>query len=258
MRLKRFGDMLNLLSGILLTSIVMDFDELHNNFATLFLSQGNYFAVGIVSRLATINIICLFIRNIHGSIRYDELVEKAKDRAVLDSTHSGRFFAFCFALGTLFFGPSIIDQYLGHHALVRAGNGNGGELAHEMMTGQVFATVLLLPFVIYIVWDLLLWMLGTMEPGDGSEMDVVAYRWMVMDAVALILMQVFGLASLYRQWKNLPFNYEYATLGFMVISSSIVIGDYILNRRFYFPDEQVAERTCPFAAPSSHSVNSRN
>lgn len=239
--MKRFGDILNLLSGILLTVIVSDFDQLRTNFRALFLSQQQHYAVDILATTVTCTLIVVFIRNIHGSVRYDELISDSKSaRLALDRSYVGRFVGFAFAIVALFCGPWIVDYFVAHHAFYDA-NAVKSTLIETPLSGSAFATVLFMPFAIYIVWDFLLWLLGTDGQECPAEVDNVAHHWMVLDAVTLIIVLTMGAVALFTSRGGGGADYELLTIGFIVISVVILVGDYWMNRSFYFPDPRTEE-----------------
>lgn len=232
--MKRFEDVLRIISGILLGALVRDFDDLRGNFTGLFATTAPHFADTFVAQLTTILLICVFLRNIHGSVRYDDAVEGSDFQTALEKNHFGRFVEFSFALAALFCGPSLVGHYIAHHAVVR--DPTGKEALKVLLSGEQFAFLLFFPFAIYFVWDVLLWV-GSDAKCDGSnEMERVAYNWILMDCLGLACVLAIGYVELYQRGRGGHFNFEVWALTFSLVASAIVFGDYFLNRSFYFPE----------------------
>lgn len=229
--MKRFEDVLRLISGVILGTLLRDFDALRMNLADLFSVTRPHFGVVTVGRITTILLIAAFLRNIHGSARYDETVEQMSAPPQFERTHRGRILTFLFGLAALFCGPALVGHIIANHSVTKSLSLQ--VTITPLISGEWFCIVLFFPFAVYLVWDALLWIWS--ENTEEVAIARVLYSWIRIDCFGLSIFLAFAGFELYeRAWKT-PFNYELAAVAYIVISSLIIVVDYWTNRSFYFP-----------------------
>ena len=106
-----------------------------------------------------------------------------------------------------------------------------------LISGEGFCVVLFFPFAVYLVWDALLWLWG--EDSEGTTVGNVLHSWIVIDCFGLFLFLSFAGFELYERARKIQFNYELAAMTYIVISTTIILVDYWINRSFYFPARHV-------------------
>ena len=217
--MRKLGDILSILSSILLGNLIRETDILTESLQHLFQKQHLFYAPGIVSGLTSIFLVASFMRNIHGSVCYETFASKTNLKSSLDASVRGRMVVFFLALGALFLGPASAEHHLAHHPT--SGGGFG------------FFTVLFLPFGVYYFWDLLLWLFPP-DP-ENQEFERIVYRWVVIDGFILLFVLTFGIVSIYWKSVNRPFDYETTCLSFVVLAAATIVAVYSWNREFYFP-----------------------
>jgi hypothetical protein len=234
---KHIGLMFSMLSSILLGLIVQDFDALRRNFAWLFLQSETSIAADFVARVTAIAVIAMFLRNIHGAVRYDELLGKKTVLPSLDASTIGRVFSFACAVAALFLGPSLIGHMIIHHA----GQDVIDPATHRPVPlgAHWYTLTLFFPFACFLVWDLMIWLLGTEKDKSTLMFEKTTLYWIKIDVSGLLAALILGAFALWRRLQH-PFNYEFMAFSFLVIAAGIVVADYWLNREFYFPNEQEA------------------
>ena len=232
--MRHIGLMFSMLSSILLGLLVQDFDSLRLNFALLFRHSDVVLAADFAARITALMLIVVFLRNIHGAVRYDELLDRGRVKPNLDKTTRGRAFSFACAVSALFLGPSLVGHYIVHHAMIETSSPLGRQ-SHPL-SSHIFTTVLFLPFICYMAWDVMIWLLGHDERTADSRFERVTDTWARIDAVGLALIMMFGSLALWRS-KYHTFNYEFMALSFVAIAFVVVTSDYWFNREYYFPDE---------------------
>jgi hypothetical protein len=229
---KRFEDILRLISGVLLGTLVRDFDTLRMNLADLFSVTKPHFDVVAIGRATTVVLIAAFLRNIHGSAQYDQATEDMKVRPEFERTHRGRIFTFLFSLAALFGGPALIGHVVANHSVAKSSNTQLTVM--PLLSGEWFFVLMFFPFGVYIVWDALLWIWG--EDTQETAIGPVLENWIWIDCLGLFVFIGFIGFELYQRGKGIPFNYELAALAYLAISSFIILADYCTNRSFYFPE----------------------
>lgn len=213
--MKKFHDVLRILSSVLLGALVREFDDLVSSLQQLFAKESLNISDEKFARATAIVLLVLFVRNIHSSSRYDEVAGNGFSPGY-ERNYFGRVLTFCLALAGLFLGPSLVGHHLAKHT---AG-----------ISEATFGTILFLPYVIYAFWDLLLWIFQT--SWNGSCLEKVAYRWIVLDCIGLLIVLAFVYAIV---WSRSSGNTEFTAMCFLIVSAVLIVGDYYLNRDFYFP-----------------------
>jgi cytochrome bd-type quinol oxidase subunit 2 len=227
--MKKFDDILRVLSSVLLGVVVKDFELIRGNLIKFLDPKGSQFSPTVCSyfaMIATVMLVLLLLRNLHGSARYDELIEKRGYPPHYERWLAGRFWAYFFAVAGLFGGPFFAGHRLANHL----------PPDYEVVKA---AFPLFFPFVIYGIWDVVLW-LSEPESKAIEQTDVslgeVALKWIKIDALALALGTALLVYWVYLEGKNeklLPWQ----MLGvFVLIACLVIVLDYSANRRFYFPE----------------------
>jgi hypothetical protein len=228
-----------MLSSILLGGLVNNFDLLKNNLAVLFTRGTLGIGADNIAQLTALVLIALFIRNIHGSVRYDDLITRTNLSPALEASLFGRFLIFIFSISALFLGPSLAGHYIVHHAVENVQLAVGTEV--RLISGQTFTVILFLPFAVYFAWDCIMWVWESDGKVAESELDRTTYRWLVLDAIGIVLFLAMLVFDLLRRVHGRSFNYEIAALFFLLIGMVSIVGDYYFNREFYFPNERGAD-----------------
>jgi hypothetical protein len=222
------------LSSILLGMLVRDYDDISSNFSSLFYSCDFHFACEWMGKVITLVLIGAFIRNIHGSVCYENMVSRTKVRSCLEETCLGRCLTFFFSLFVLFGGPFFAGYCMTHHAIAISRSATGVS-QRVVISGTVLTLVLFMPLAIYLLWDMLLWVARPEESDLG--LDKTVNNWSKIDALTMIALLVVGCFQLVRTSHGYSFNFEFLAVAFVVIMTGVIVSDYYLNRHFYFPDE---------------------
>ena len=224
--MKRFDDVLRMLSGILLGIMVRDFDIMSKNLCAFCGGIPQNRIEYLVAFCAVLMLLAIFLRNIHGSTRYDEYIENEKCSSTIERKVGGRFFVWLLYIFALFLGPSLAGRRL---ALVEPTDSLGW-----------LATILFFSLAVYIVWDFMLWFFPLEKTtGNGRverRLEDVVRNWVKIDVLAVLLGMVF--VALYCFVAlDCQENVQrlLVTVSFVVISCFMLVGDYWKNRHFYFP-----------------------
>lgn len=233
--MKRFDDILRVISGVLLGVLVRDFDTLVGGFASLYRQEHRHFFDDSVAGATAFLVAIAFLRNIHGSARYDDFL-KEQDEALKkqgqelslasESTYAGRMTAFGLTLASLFFGPFWVSHEIANHA-------------SRASTKEFFTVILFFPFLVFAIWDFRLWFLED----DGAQgwkgtLTAITYKWVCIDCIAIFLLLSYAALNLYLRSKGVIVqgneNTEFSSLAFLLIVSFMIATDYLVNRTFYF------------------------
>lgn len=227
--MRRFEDILRILSSVLLGTLVRDFELLSDGLKKYFLSHNSPFFSPYAENTATVTsivLIVVYFRNIHASARYDEFIEKEKYVLQIDRKLKWRVVSFLLALLSLV-GAPVAGHILAHHLPDKG----------DILLMVVF---LFLPFAVYLVWDFIL-CLSDPEPSSAEahrEVEQIAWKWLFIDAIGLALVTILLVANLYLEGlegyrQSLP--PEVVAGGFVLIAVVTVSYDYYKNHRLYFP-----------------------
>ncbi len=225
--MKRFDDVLRMLSGILLGIMVRDFDLMSTNLCAFCGGNPQNGIEYLVAFCAVLMLLAIFLRNIHGSARYDEYVENEKCRSIIERNIPGRFFIWLLYICALFLGPSLAGRRLAR----------GFKLTDSI---GWLAAMLFFSLAVYIVWDFVLWFFPLEKTAENGQverrLEDVVRNWVKIDGVALLL----GMISVAVYWfvvLNCRENVQrlLVAVSFVVISCFMLVGDYWKNRQFYFP-----------------------
>lgn len=236
--MKKFDDILRVISSVLLGALVKDFDQLSGGLEKFFANHPrNSGYAGWVAMMTSLVLVAVFIRNIHASARYDDLAERTSYVPGLERTVGGRFIAFVLAIAGLFVAP-VAAHLLAFH------------LSPDTPLGFVFIA-LFLPFLVYVIWDVALWLLDQDQPSEPNSvrMSEVSHRWLIIDGLCII--GVFLAALIYLLYgaeaRSIP--PEAIAVLFIIVATLTIAFDYYHNRHFYFPAstddtaQQVEQRT---------------
>ncbi len=227
--MKRFEDVLRILSSILLGSVIRDFDKLTKHLGIVGQALPSDAYKWLVSDGAAFVLIGVFIRNIHASARFDSFTETKKYTASFEQTLSGRFFAFLLTIAALVCGPFFAGHELVNHMDAGISAGKLG-------------LVLFVPFAAYAIWDVLLWC-SDEDPDTAVTPCIhnIADHWVRIDACALLLIMAFVLYSLHLRGVHAMDSRPYrvppdlATVAFLATAVFMVVADYRVNSNLYFP-----------------------
>src|SRR3982750_1760311 len=223
--MKKFDDILRLLSSILLGALIKDFDNVSHKLACLLHFHKTETAVAEqLADLTTVVLICVFLRNLHGSARYDELIKERNYHPSYEAHPLGRLTSFVLAVSGLFLGPLFVGHRLAYHL-------------PESYSLMWLAIILFSPFAAYAVWDILIWL---SEPEVSSDMasprvEAIAHNWIKADAVVLVSGMAMLLYWIYLKGNKQEFDPSYLAIVFIVVAIAVIIFDYSRNLHFYFP-----------------------
>jgi hypothetical protein len=219
--MKKFGDVLRVLSSVLLGVLMRDFDDLRGSLVALFSKEPTHFLESEVALLTSIVLVVSFVRNIHGSALYDALLEEKEVALTYEGYTIGRVITFLMGLAGMFLGPFLVGHHVARHS--------GG------ISEQGLGFILFLPFLVYAIWDFLVWFSDdSTASGKYRHIREIANNWVVVDSIALIMALVFGVATLFLRARKIDMNTELTAATYIVVAAWIIVGDYILNSSFYF------------------------
>lgn len=219
--MKRFDDVLRILSSILLGILVKDFNVMTTELNKFFAPYQKIGHESSLSFLTVIVLIAVFFRNIHGNARYDDVREKTRCVIWFEQYPMGRFGTFFLAVAALFFGPSLAGQILAYHLTP-----NDSIWA----LGPLF-----LPFLIYAFWDF--WLLVSISEcrHSGLCLTDVVLKWNKLNAVGCLIFLICFAYTLILESNGVNISPMFICWVFIVIAVIIVGGDYFINHAFYFP-----------------------
>lgn len=234
--MKRFDDFLKLLLSVLVGQVVKESDEISQHLETYFASAPGP-VVGASASLRTFVaqylpflLVALYLKNIHASLQYDRCAHEAKYAPKLEKSTFGRSLTFAFSILALFVFPFWAEHELAKHLNVS-------------FSIYSLATFLFGPFVIYLVWDGILF-LERPDP-TSTQHDALAnvvHRWFKLDLAGLAAAGIAVLVGVVQVHNGFVVRPEYVALGFMILTLINVTVDYVVNARFYFSDPAVALR----------------
>jgi hypothetical protein len=224
--MKRFEDVLRVLSSILLGSLIRDFDSLDKHLKTYLESHGTGTYLnepGMVATAVSFVLILTLLRNIHGSARYDDYVEDVKYKPSFETRLRGRVGSFILAIAALFASP-IVGHHIAHHL-------------NPSYSQPVVAILLFFPFLIYSCWDILLCFADPEAPNGSRQRSIreVAVTWLKIDMIGVVGVMLIGLWALYLRGCGQDLPTDFLGLGFTGLATVMIGADYLLNAHFYFP-----------------------
>jgi hypothetical protein len=221
--MRRFGDILRLLSSLVLGLMVRDVDNIVDGFNAFYSThpkQGDFLAGS-----TAVLLIGVFFRNIHGSSVYDEWYTRRKMRPLpsFERYRLGKFLTLLLLLGTLFVAPALTAHYFVHHL-------------RDLTTLGVFV-LLFMSFALYLAWNLLLWLPEDKysDVGHVPEIADIALNWLRIDMGSAILVAFLGLYWVYNHDRQLPMPKTLVGCCFCCVAAWTIVADYWVNRSFYFP-----------------------
>ncbi|MGZ8874241.1 MAG: hypothetical protein ACXW1F_04725 [Halobacteriota archaeon] len=230
--MRKFEDILRILSSVLLGTLVRDFDLLSGGLKNFFINHHSPLSSHAqnIATVTSVILILVYVRNIHASARYDDFLEKTGYALCIDRKLYGRWASYCFNLMGLFAVP-----FAGHI------------LAHHLADAESaiwLSLPLFLSFIVYGLWDAILWLAEPEQhrPDVQAAMDDIMWKWLVVDALGLLLVFVLLLIYFRLTSTGQAFPAEVTALFFVVIAAGTIIADYFWNHRLYFPSaaEQLA------------------
>ncbi len=227
--MQRFDDFLKLLLGLLVTQIVREAHPIGKNLGPLFCNSSTW-----IGEALPYCYMVFLLRNVHASINYDRQAGNGQFVTVLERTMAGRFTVFVFTVLTLVVSPLVILDVLRWHAPPE-----GTVCGADAWYTNLVAAGLFVPFVLYLVWDVIIWLSSEVEqaPPRHARVEYVIRRWVLLDAIALgVGLLVLARSTVVENKYDLAERYRGVLELFMFLSIGTVLGDYWLNRKFYFGD----------------------
>ncbi len=239
--MKKLGDALRMLSSVLLGIVIKDSDALTDALHKYFHDplRTHTSVADTAAWLVPLVLTAVFVRNIHGSAQYDAHVDEGYSPS-FERNGLGRFGTFLMALGGLFAGPFLADHLLTAHA---AG-----------LTGKEIGAVLFCPILVYTAWDASLWLASQNQ--SESAMNEIAWRWLVIDACAWVVVLALGTISLRERANGLHVPAELSTLCFLAVAVGTIVVDYVWNSQFYFPPSKSEPKV--ILAPTATETSARD
>ncbi len=176
----------------------------------------------IVAKFAPILMVLLYLRNIHGSIRYDQLAKTEKFSPSYENCVFGRFMSWILSLSSLFVLPFWCE-----HVLEK--NGAGG------YSGTGLTLLLIGPILVYAVWNCLIWFSSDATSNSTSLLDQVVTNWFRVDALCLAGFATGLVYWIYCKRRALTVDFDLLAVGVAGTVAGAIFLDYVLNRKFYFP-----------------------
>lgn len=227
--LKRIDDFVKLLVGLVVGQFLRDVHQIRDGLRAVVGS-----AWWGVAEIFPYLLVALVIRNVHASFRYDSWSAARGFSPAYETTIWGRACSFLAGVAALLIATYAVEHFLAHHFVEAASRGAAPEQVVAAVSVPWLVFFLVLPFAIYFIWDLVLW-LDTDDENlkkDGVMQEFVK-RWLVIDAAGLIwllLCLLFYIAI----GKAADGGMKVTLLAFAVLAAATVTADYIANARFYF------------------------
>jgi hypothetical protein len=227
--MRRFDDFLKILLSFLIGQLLRDSDKITSNLTTFFAKtdvsrRGSEFLQGYVAYWLPLFLVALYLKNIHASHQFDRCASQADYRAPIDGYTWGRFLTFSFSIMALFVFP-----YWAAHELA----GHGDELVSR---GKLFFSLFLFgPFLVYLGWDIVFfWGRQTEGTPQQDRVSGVVNRWRSLDFLEVLVASIAGVIAIIAHSRGHIIRAEYIGLGFIVVTTINILGDYIWNADFYF------------------------
>ena len=224
--MRRFENILRILSSVLLGTLVRDFDSLSGGIKNFFLSHNSSFFSPYAPKIATFTAIVLigvYLRNIHASACYDDFIEARGYVLKIDRRLRWRITSFGLGLLSLF-GAPVAGHIIAHHLPDRG--------SRAWLTWCLF-----LPFAVYFIWDIILY-LADPEPSSENahlEIEEISRKWLRIDAAGLFLVAILLIYNLYLEGYKQVLPTEVIAAAFILIAVGTIFADYLWNNRLYFP-----------------------
>jgi hypothetical protein len=228
--LRRIDDFLKLLLGLVIGQFLREAHQIRDGLCIMM--HVDCSATGMTSLMSELFPYCLvafFIRNVHASFRYDSWVSKRNFSPSYESKLSGRVWSFLASLIALFVSPYAVEHFLAGHL-------------DSVVSVQLLVTALVLPFLIYFIWDCSLW-LDTDGPTTRKDkvMQQFVKGWLIIDAFGMAWL-LFCLALFFGVVGNTPDRaLLVALICFSFLTVGTVVADYVLNGNFYFQEVRPLE-----------------
>lgn len=220
--MKRFDDLLRMLSSILLGLLIKDAQKLYAELSTYLQACGaSANRAESVGLTIAVLIIAGFFRNIHGSSQYDELLENTGShfRPCYEKCLAGRIFCFLATLAALIVGPlcALAIEW--------------GILKGAKPT--VFLILLFLPYIIYFCYDFIL----VVSLHEKSPIRHPALGWLKLNSILVLFFLIYLLhvVKAGAVGGSISLHPGVIACAFIACAFIQILGDYSLNRHFYFP-----------------------
>jgi hypothetical protein len=230
--MRRFGDILRLLSSLVLGLMVRDIDDIIKGLQAFYyppVREENWGRTvahdDLLASVTALALIALFFRNIHGSSAYDDWLATGGQTPRFEKHRIGKGVTFGMLLSTLFIAPALSVHEFARHF--------GPQRSLESISVLLFAS-----FWLYFIWNLCLWSFDGeySETGKPTIADL-ALVWLRIDTVSIALVLGFGAICVYLGATKKPIPPESIGWCFCLVAFWTVIADYWYNRQLYFPDK---------------------
>jgi hypothetical protein len=225
---RRVDDFVKLLVGLVIGQFLRDAHDIGHGLSAVLRSQwlGEAFPFIFVA---------LVIRNVHASFRFDAWVSARRFTPKYETRVRGRAFSFLAGLLALFVSTFSVEHFLARHLVKDSGSVVGGELLGIPVDRvPILASFLTLPFVIYFIWDLVLW-LQTDDPKPKRDRVIQRFvrNWVITDAIGFAWL-LACLVFQFTRRSSTDGGLEVTIVAFTVLAIGTVAFDYFRNVSFYF------------------------
>jgi hypothetical protein len=202
-------------------------------------------ATALLPELFPYFIVAFFVRNVHASFRYDQWVSARKFSPSYEKKLLGRAWTFLASLLALFVSSYAAEHFLAGHL-------------DSVIPVKWLVVALVAPFVIYFIWDLILWV-DTDDPSAKRDkiMQQFVKRWLVIDTAGMTwLLACLAYSGAVGSTPDRGLSLVLFCFSFLTVGT--VAADYYLNRGFYFHEVRplaVTQRTSNAAGAVTDSPN---
>jgi hypothetical protein len=229
--LRRIDDFVKLLVGLVLGLFLRDVPEIRDGLRIVMTPDGAVLAA-VLSAVFPYVFIVLVIRNVHASLRFDSWCYARDFR--YETRVRGRALTFVAGLLALFASTYAVEQFLANNFAPHSAT---PQLLRAGAIGNVptLAVFLSSPFVIYLIWDFVLW-LNTDWPELRKDkvMQRFISRWLFVDAVGLGWLLAGILFYNFLARNSADGGLALTLIFFSVLAVGTVVVDYWRNLGFYF------------------------
>ncbi len=228
MELKRVDDFVKLLVGLVVGQFLRDAHLIRDGLRGLMLSDGSLLAEAFPYLF-----VALVIRNVHAAFRYDSWCAARHFSPTYESHVIGRACSFGAGVLALFVSTYAVEHVLAVHLVDEKSLRAGQQLADTIQI-PVLTVFLLLPFTVYFLWDLALWV---ETDGPRLRKDKVMQRfvkkWLAIDICGLGWLLIC-LAYYALRGQGPDGGLTLTLIAFSMLAAGTVLADYFQNVSFYF------------------------
>lgn len=231
MNRRRYDEVIALVASVLFGVAVQDYKSIADGLRAL--------AIPLETAcFASAAMFLVFFRNIHGLFAYDAWAENHAYHPPFEDDAPRRLVFFLFALFGALLAPYFAVfclKYLSRQPVVFLGI----TVALKQQPWQLY-TILSLPLLIYVPWNLL-WLYELHEPAGGrwktdgqreahAQLLRFTWRWVFIDWVGIVLWVLLWLVICRHYRSPEIFCWIFAVLAAVTIAS-----DYLTHLEYYFP-----------------------